>query len=184
MTETNMPVADANDVASGDRNSYEFAFHVLPTVAEGEVPAVLESIKAHITKTGAEIFDSEAPERIDLMYPVVKHMEGKNRKFMSSYFGWIRFRLEGDKLEALVEELSNEPEILRYLTIKLTKAEEAKPFRFHEHRKSIKMVEVVNEDPELLKETPTETEEHVEVSDAALEESLEKITEEGEVAKI
>jgi len=172
-----MPAAEAANVDRDERNSYEFAFHVLPTVAEGEVPAVLESIKNHITHVGAEIFGEEAPERIDLVYPVVKHMEGKNRKFTSAYFGWIRFRLEGGKLEALMEELEGEAAILRHLTIKLTKVEEANPFRYHENRKSIKMVEIVEEDPELLKEVKTETEEG-EVSEVALEESLEKITEE------
>jgi ribosomal protein S6 len=56
-----MPAAEANVELLNEQNSYELAFHVLPTVAEGEVPSVFESIKSLITKDGGEIFDEEAP---------------------------------------------------------------------------------------------------------------------------
>ena len=181
MAENIMPAAEVNEAAFEERNAYEFAFHVLPTVAEGEVAGVFERIKSHITKSGAEMVSEEAPERVELVYPVVKHMEGKNRRFTSAYFGWVRFRLEGGTIESLREELDHDVAILRSLMIKLTKVEEAHPFRFHENRKSVKMVEVVDEDPELLKEVKTETEEG-EVSEAELEESLEKLTEAEEKA--
>ncbi len=174
MTETKMPAIEATDVANDERNSYEFAFHVLPTVAEGEVASVFATIKEHIAKVGS-ITNEEAPERIDLVYPIVKSMEGKNRKFTSAYFGWVRFSLESDKIAELVEELSQVNEILRHLVIKLTALEEAHPFRFHENRKSVKMVTVVNEEAE-IEEVPTEIEEDVEISEEALDESLEKIT--------
>ncbi len=174
MTETTMPAVEATQDNFDDRNSYEFAFHVLPTVAEGEVASVVDAIKTHIAKTG-EIISEENPERVELAYPIVKSMEGKNRKFTSAYFGWVRFKLEADKLGALMDDLSIETRILRHLLIKLTREEEVHPFRFHENRKSVKMVEVFKGD-EVLSEVQTEEEEHVEVSEAALDESLEKIT--------
>jgi ribosomal protein S6 len=178
MSETTMPAAEANMSDFDERNSYELAFHVLPTVAEGEVAGVFEALKAHITKHG-EIFDEEAPERIDLAYPVVKSLEGKNRKFTSAYFGWVRFKLNAEHIDLLNEEVTSMNEILRHMVIKLTSIEEAHPFRFHEFRKTIKMTEVVNEE-EIIEEVPTEVEEAVEVSEEALEESLEKITTEEE----
>ncbi len=174
MTETTMPAVEATQDNFDDRNSYEFAFHVLPTVAEGEVASVVDAIKTHIAKNG-EIISEENPERVELAYPIVKSMEGKNRKFTSAYFGWVRFKLEADKLGALMDDLSIETRILRHLLIKLTREEEVHPFRFHENRKSVKMVEVFKGD-EVLSEVQTEEEEHVEVSEAALDESLEKIT--------
>ncbi len=173
-----MPATEASVSAahSDERKSYEFAFHVLPTVAEGEVPGVFGKIKAHISTAGGECFDEEVPERIDLAYPIVKQIEGKNRKFTSAYFGWVRFRIAPEFLEPLTEELENESNILRHLIIKLTKVEEERPYKFHENRKKVKMVEVLDEEPGIMKETKTETEEKVEVSEAELEESLEKIT--------
>lgn len=138
MTETTMPVAEATVAVEKELQSYEFAFHVLPTVTEGEVSGVFAALKAHITNAGGEIFDEEAPQRFDLAYEIVKYLEGKNRKFTSAYFGWVRFRLSGEALTHLTEELDSTKELLRYLLIKLTKVEEAHAFRFHEsiaHRK-------------------------------------------------
>lgn len=175
-----MPAAEAAAQSYDERNDYEFAFHVLPTATEGEVTSAFEAIKAEIAKEG-EITGEEAPERIELAYPIVKSIEGKNRKFASAYFGWVRFKLEAEKLEAVKEELASVNVILRHLLIKLTREEVAEPFRFHENRKSVKMVEVVNEEPQALPEAPRETEARAEVSAAALDESLEKITkDEGE----
>lgn len=174
-----MPAAEALEATTrqdDERSSYELAFHILPTVAEGEVSGVFEKVKAQIIKAGGECFIEEGAERIDLVYPIVKHIEGKNRDFTSAYFGWIRFRLMAEALGKLIEEVEHEPNILRHIVIKLTKLEEAHPFKFHENRKTVKMVEVFNEEVETLKETPTEDEESAEVSDEELEESLEKIT--------
>lgn len=172
-----MPAAEAAASSYDERMSYEFAFHILPTVAEGEVAGVFETIKGHIAKY-AEISSEETPERIDLVYPIEKSIEGKNRKFNSAYFGWVRFKTESEKISDLTEELSGIQTILRQLLMKLTPLEEAHPFRFHEHRKSVKMVEVVRE-AETLDEAKTEVEENVEVSEEALDESLEKITGDG-----
>ena len=180
MSETTMPTTEASEtMLENENHSYELAFHILPTVAEGEVAGVFDEIKAHITKAG-EIFDEEAPERIDLVYPIVKSMEGKNRKFTSAYFGWVRLKLDPDQVADLLEELNAMPVMLRNILIKLTAHEEAHPFRFHENRKSQKMVEVVHEE-DVVAEAPTEVEESAEVSEEALDESLEKITHDEEV---
>lgn len=146
MSETTMPAAEATEaMLEIERNSYELAFHILPTVAEGEVQGVFDSIKALITKDGGETFDEETPERFELAYEIVKHLEGKNRKFASAYFGWIRFKASSDSITLLQEEVESKPEILRHILIKLTKTEEENPFRFHESIESFKMVTTIDE---------------------------------------
>jgi len=164
MSETTMPAAEANTNGFDERNHYEFAFHVLPTVAEGEVATIFDEIKARIAAAG-EITGEEAPERVDLAYPVVKHLEGKNRKFTSAYFGWVRFQTGSEALGQLAEELSEVSSVLRHLLIKLTRQEEAHPFRYHENHKSVKMVEVIDEEAVVIGEAPAETEEVAEVSE-------------------
>jgi len=174
MVENNMPATEAEDVGLDDssanadeRSSYELAFHILPTVAEGEVANVFRALQEVIQKAGGERFDDESPERVDLAYDIVKHVEGKNRKFHSAYFGWIRFHLAGDALVAIVEALDSNTDVLRYLLVKLTKEEAQRPFRFHEAQKA-KRVETVEE-----KEVkPSER-----VSEKKLDASLEKIAE-------
>jgi len=145
MSETNMPAAEATTGDERDFISYEFAFHVLPTVAEGEVPGVVDILKSHITKAGGKIFDEETPQRFDLAFEVSKYLEGKNRKFNSAYFGWLRFSLPAQSLVELTHTIDAEKTLLRYLLVKLTKIEEEHPFRFHESIADRK-VRVIDED--------------------------------------
>jgi ribosomal protein S6 len=145
MTKNKMPATEA-----GERTSYEFAFHVLPTVAEGEVPAVFEKLKTALTKAGVEIIDEEAPQRFDLAYEIIKYLEGRNRKFTSAYFGWVRFTATPDQVASVGEVAEGISELLRYLLIKLNKTEEAHPFRFHEAltTKQIETVEASEDEEE------------------------------------
>jgi ribosomal protein S6 len=127
MSDKNMPAAEANEVAS-----YELAFHVLPTVAEGEVESVFKNLKDIITKNGGELGIEEAPARFDLAYEIIQYLEGRNRKFTSAYFGWVRFTIAPSEIEQISEEIVAVKELLRHILIKLTKNEEAHPFYFHE----------------------------------------------------
>jgi ribosomal protein S6 len=171
MSETTMPAAEANVVLENEQNSYELAFHILPTVAEGEVAGVYEALKAQIIKDGGTITDEEAPERFELAYEIVKHIEGKNRKFTSAYFGWVRFTMEAANAVRLIEEVDGNVNILRHMLIKLTRVEEENPFRFHESIESFKMVTTIDEE-ELVAEAAAEGEE--ETSEEGAEASEEK----------
>lgn len=133
MTETTMPAAEV-EIGAGEHElaSYELAYHILPTVAEGEVPSVSDELKALIVKAGGEVFDEEAAERFELAYEIDKYLEGKYRKFTSAYFGWVRFRLAPAALASLTEGIDEHKQLLRYLLVRLTKVEEVSPFRFHE----------------------------------------------------
>lgn len=190
MTDEKMPVAEAAVNETDERFAYELAFHVLPTVAEGEVEAAFDAIKAHITKNGGELFGEEAPERFDLAYDIVKHTEGKNRKYSSAYFGWVRFKSESSAIEGIVEEVEADANILRHMLIKLTKVEEAHPFKFHEALVVDKMVTTVEESsivPDVTtvaaeapaeeaktEELKTEDEESAEVDESELDAALKK----------
>ncbi len=173
MSETTMPAAEANtEVLEVERNSYELAFHVLPTVAEGEVTSVFDAIKALITKDSGEIFDEEAPQRFELAYEIAKRIEGKNRRFTSAYFGWVRFKIAATAIPKLLEETEGHSEILRHLLIKLTRIEEENPFRFHESIESFKMVTTIDESEPV--DEALVAEEDIEVAVEDIEKVLEK----------
>ena len=160
MDKENMPAADAAH--------YEFAFHVLPTVAEGEVADVFASLKASIEAAGGTVTSEETPKRFDLAYEITKYLEGRNRKFTSAYFGWVRFTLEPAKLEEITEVVEGENRLLRHLLIRLTKLEEANPFMFHE---SLEADQVAVEVDEEVDETEvTETDEKTEGGEEAADE--------------
>lgn len=131
MTDSNMPAAEAVVETGADLQSYELAFHVLPTVAEGEVKGIFDAIKAHVTSLGGTLNEEEAPARFDLAYEIVKFLEGRNRKFSSAYFGWVRFDIEADKVAEIVEMMDGSKDILRHLITRLTKVEAENPFYFH-----------------------------------------------------
>ena len=137
-----MPAVEVEneEMDSPEPQSYELAFHVLPTIAEGEVNSVFEVIKGIIKKEGGEVFDEEAPERFELAYEVVRHLEGKNRKFRSAYFGWVRFKAAPQAAVAINASVDASNDILRHLLIRLTRVEEEIPFRFHEAIRDQKMV--------------------------------------------
>lgn len=147
-----MPAAEAEVV---DFSTYELAFHVLPTVAEGEVPTVFQTLKDIITNAGGELTIEEAPARFNLAYEIVRYLEGRNRKFTSAYFGWVRFTVAPDKIADIEEELEGVKELLRHLLTKLTKAEEAHPFYFHEALADLKS-ESIEVDAESAEVEPAE----------------------------
>ena len=128
-----MPAAEADAVYDEQEiASYELAYHVLPTVADGEVSNVRDRVVAHITELGGTLGEEEVPQRFDLAYDIEKYLEGKNRKFSSAYFGWVRFRIHPESIGALTEAVSQERELLRHLLLRLSKYEAAHPFYFHE----------------------------------------------------
>lgn len=133
MTDTTMPVTEAVSHAhDGDVATYELAYHILPTVTEGEVEVVTQELKSLLASHQAVLTDEEAPARFELAYEIEKYLEGRYRRFASAYFGWIRFTLAPAQIATLNEELSTNKKILRHLVVRLTAVEEANPFRFHD----------------------------------------------------
>lgn len=166
MTEDIMPTTEVQAEESSERASYECAFHLLPTVADGEVARVCESIKGIIVEHGGEVFDEEMPQRFTLAYEIAKSAEGRAQRFTNSWFGWVRFTLSPRELERVTVELNHQAEILRHLTIKLTKEEIAHPVRVFESK--AESATVVEGDAEGGTSN--------EVSEADLNKSLEEIT--------
>jgi hypothetical protein len=95
----------------------------------------------------------------------LQHLEGKNRKFTSAYFGWIRFKANSETVEPLLEEVAGRGDILRHILIKLTKVEEENPFRFHPALESFKKVVTTIDEAELV-ETEAVAEGEAVVEDA------------------
>ncbi len=144
MSKDNNTVTEANNNVEKKFN-YELAFHILPTVAEGELAKTFQAIQDLVIKMGGEITLMEEPERFELVYDIVKQIEGRNRKFSSAYFGWIRFVGSAESVNSITSEIKNIKKILRYLLIKLTKDEVENPFYFHKALSEEKKVENVDE---------------------------------------
>lgn len=127
-----MPATEAVVADEQELVSYELAYHVLPTVAEGEVSTIRDAVIAVIEQAGGTLGVEEMPQRIDLAYEIIKPVEGKNRRFTSAHFGWVRFTVTPEVIGTIAEEVTVNKQILRHLIIRLTKAEAEHPFFYHE----------------------------------------------------
>lgn len=99
------------------RPIYEIGYHVVPTIDEGGVAAVVEKIRAELAKGTAEIISESFPAKMVLAYTVERATTGKREKYNESYFGWIKFAIEREYIPALETLLRSSKEILRHLLI-------------------------------------------------------------------
>ncbi len=167
MTEETMPATEAMGTESGERDQYECAFHLLPTVADGEVKGVTDAIKDLFIQAGGTQIDEEMPQRCTLAYEITKTKEGHSQHFNSSWFGWIRFSISRDQLAHINTELGHRHDILRYLLIRLTKEESSHPQRFFEKKAEPATVVLSESDADTVV---------ADVSDEDLNKSIEVIT--------
>ncbi len=129
MADETMPAVDVQeDAITDDVAAYECAFHILPTIADEEVPSVVDKLKSLVARSGGTMTDEEVSERYDLAYEITKQIDGAHRRFNAAHFGWVRFTLTPAALPTVTEEMAHMPEILRYLVIRLTREEAQKPF--------------------------------------------------------
>src|SRR5210317_1807305 len=112
MTEKESPIA------SGEKGGetglvYELGYHLLPTLSDEEVQKEAESFKSLIEKIGGSLVSEEAPKPMHLAYEMVKKQEGKNAKFDTSFFGWIKFEISADDVLSVKEEVDANKNVLR-----------------------------------------------------------------------
>lgn len=132
MSQADEAFTQATDAAPAAEVStlpvYEVSFHIIPSVAEDGVGAVLESVRKAIGDV--EIIAEGFPQRMRLAYTIERATEGKREKFTESYFGWVKFAAERSTMPALQEALRANRTILRYLVIETVREDiAAKPVR-------------------------------------------------------
>ncbi len=100
---------------------YEVSFIFLPTIAEADVVSKVENLRQTISKAGGTIISHEDPVLIDLAYRMTKVTPNSRHKADSGYFGWVKFEISRDNVEAIKKiqkSLDDNEEILRSLIIK------------------------------------------------------------------
>lgn len=166
MTEDTVPAVEAQETDVAEATSYECAFHLLPTVADGEVSRVVDGLKGLVTAHGGEVFDEEMPQRFTLAYEIRRVSEGRSQRYTNSWLGWMRFTLAGSEVARFEEELKHEGQVLRYLLIKLTREELEKPTRVFE----------IKSESATVTSSEADADAPADVSEADLNKSLEQIT--------
>jgi len=97
---------------------YELGYHLVPTLAEEQIPGASGAVRGMIERISKDIIAEELPVFIDLAYQIVKTVEHKNKRFNEAYFGWIKFEGSPEGIAELEEELKKDENVLRYLIVK------------------------------------------------------------------
>lgn len=97
---------------------YEVSYLLLPSLAIEQVPAKVTVLKKLLTSVGGQVISDENPILIDLAYPMTKVVQTVRHKCTMGYFGWVKFEVDKEGIEAIKKGLDMDNEILRYLIIK------------------------------------------------------------------
>ncbi|MES2216627.1 MAG: 30S ribosomal protein S6 [Patescibacteria group bacterium] len=107
MTETN----------HDDQSVYEIGY-LIAGVPDEKVPTEAEALKKIIGDAGAEFITEEAPHQQQLAYTIRKKtVTGGYDKYDTAFFGWVKFELGADKIEAVKKAMELHPSVLRMLLI-------------------------------------------------------------------
>lgn len=96
---------------------YELGYHLIPTLAEEEVPQYVNKIKDLLDSYGAVVISEESPKRIELAYTMHPSVKNKKQKYDKAYFGWIKFETDTESVEAFKKAIDDIDEIFRHLLI-------------------------------------------------------------------
>ncbi len=104
---------------SNDRTAvYEIGYLIANTVPEEKVSAEADTVKSFITGAGASIVAEGSPMKEELAYTIRKKtLGGSYDKHDSAYFGWVKFELATDKIEAVKKAVEAHPSVIRMLLI-------------------------------------------------------------------
>lgn len=133
MTEKSHPEAEAAGLSQANGNTeqtvYEVGFHIVPTVAEGELSGAVERVRDIVRKEHAEIVSEHAPEKITFAYRIERSIAGKREKYTEGYFGWMKFAVESGSVPAISAALRNTHAILRFIIVETTREDAPAPRR-------------------------------------------------------
>ena len=110
-----------------EKTIYEIGYHVVSTVAEGELLAQVSLVKEAIKKENGVLIMEESPKKISLAYPMSKMESGERTIFDAAYFGWLKFEIDRDNIGSIKRALDENKDILRFLIIKTVREDTRVP---------------------------------------------------------
>ena len=106
----------------GRLSVYEIGYLLSTSIPEEKIPAEAEALRAIITKAGASVIAEEAPQREQLAYTIrTKNVSGTYNTYDEAYFGWVKFELTSDVVEAVKKAIEILPSVIRMILITTVK---------------------------------------------------------------
>lgn len=173
MTDQEMvTVNDADVSAEADTTVrvYEAGYHILSTVKEEEVEPLVQELRSEVEKAGGSLIAEGAPQLLKLAYSMFVNLGGKHQEYDKAYFGWLKFECTGEGAVAIQEALRAHDNILRALVFKTVREDtraNMRPTVLREVRRTDTIASARRANPD---------EDKGEVSEEALDKSLEELT--------
>ncbi|MEK7098636.1 MAG: 30S ribosomal protein S6 [Patescibacteria group bacterium] len=152
---------------------YEAGYHIVPTVAEGDVEKVVAAVRAEIEKLGGSFIAEGAPSLMKLSYAMDKREGEKHIAYDRGYFGWLKFEASTASAAKLIEALKGNPQILRSIVFKTVREDTRAKFKAPTLRE-VKRTDIIKAAP---RRAPAAQEKEA-VSEVDLEKALETLTQE------
>lgn len=131
---------------------YEIGFHIVPFVGDEGVAHEVSKVKDALDKVGASVISEDFPRFRVLAYPIAKAIKGEKKNCKEAYFGWVKFELATDALEAFKKDIEKIENLLRYLIVKTVKENTLYSAKFAREMKEGKKERKEDGTPEAPKE--------------------------------
>lgn len=107
-----------NESIQDDKASIYEISYLIAGVPEERVTGESDIVRGIITAAGATVIAEESPRHEQLAYTIRKKtVSGSYDKYDEAYFGWIKFEVGSDKIEAMKKSVEVVPTVLRMLLI-------------------------------------------------------------------
>ncbi|MEX0930317.1 MAG: 30S ribosomal protein S6 [Candidatus Paceibacterota bacterium] len=115
-TQTDLEAVQEDEAETITRE-YECAYLLVSTVPEEKVADEAQAVRTVIEKHSSAIVKEKQPEKMPLAYEMVVKRESKKERFTEAYFGWMTFETSSTAANAIHEELSRNPSLIRFMII-------------------------------------------------------------------
>jgi len=105
------------DIMNDEKSVYEIGY-LIAGVPDEKVQTEADVLKKIIEDAGSLVIAEEAPHRQQLAYTIRKKtVSGGYEKHDVADFGWIKFELNSEKVEAVKKNIELHPSVLRMILI-------------------------------------------------------------------
>lgn len=108
-----------DETTKNDKGSiYEISYLIASSVPEEKIVEDGNVLRQIVTDAGAAVIAEEASHRERLAYEMRKKtVSGSYEKYNEGYFGWIKFEVAPDKVEAIKKAFEKHESVLRVLLL-------------------------------------------------------------------
>ncbi len=112
----------AIEESAGEVRVYEVGFHIDPELSQDDVKQVFKSIKDTCASVGT-VVATGAPEKIKLAYTISRMEHAGRHDFSTSSFAWIAYEASIEGHSKVLETVSSDKRIFRFIDLVTTKEE-------------------------------------------------------------